>query len=85
MCKHKYNVCVCVYAQDMHACTQMLFPPVAFNSLGKMSEATVLGSSISPKRSLYDFVAFSFYFSWNCSIQSFISKSLVNIFAMLSM
>lgn len=49
MCKHKYNVCVCVYAQDTHVCPQMLFPPVAFNSPRKMSEATVLVSSISPK------------------------------------
>lgn len=49
MCMHKYKVRVCVYAQDMHACTQMLFPPVAFSSSGKMCEAAVLISSTSPK------------------------------------
>lgn len=40
----------------MHVCTQMLFPPVPFNSLGKMFEAAVLVSSVSPKCGLHDCV-----------------------------
>lgn len=63
MCRHKYMVCVCVYAQDTHVYIQMLFPPVTFSSLGKMSEAATLVSSTSSKSSLHDFVAFGFYFS----------------------
>jgi len=63
ICMCEYSACVSVYAQDMHVYTQMLFPPVAFSSLRKISEAAILVSSASPKICLHDFVAFSYYFS----------------------